>query len=105
MAIDSALIEGSGVVLNLEYVSLSRVFISARAKLNDEVHSQQSNCNETYTKDQGRGHWKTYCFPTQPLPPFENANKSRRLSASPSGSNHRSGSNASGFGKTCVLIR
>lgn len=33
MAIDSAVIDGSGVVLNLEYVSLRSVFISASAKL------------------------------------------------------------------------
>lgn len=33
MAIDRLLIDGSGVVLNLEYTSRSSVFISARARL------------------------------------------------------------------------
>lgn len=39
MVIDLVFIEGLGVVLNLEYVFFSRVFIFVRVKLNDEVYS------------------------------------------------------------------
>lgn len=84
---------GATSVLNREYTSRSRIFISIRARLlHVSIIKWGSQLGDI-----------AYFFPVHPRAPVENAKNSLFLSLAPSGSSHRSGQNVSGHGNACSL--